>query len=209
MHYKSTDSHSYLLYSCSHPSHVKNTIPSSQFLRLRHLCCDDFDFALKSEEMCDFFHKRGCPASVVQARATIAPNNLIGSQHYKRRSQKGNNDRIPFTLIFHPHNHAVKSIILKLLQNDPDTDRIFSQPPLISFKRDQNIGIFSVRSTFRTSDQPGTFKCAWARCKTCAFIRNVEKISGPKRSIKITDHFTCTSANAVYCIGERGRRLID
>ena len=56
------------------------------------------------------------------------------------------NNRIPFTLTFHPHNHAVKSIILKdlkLLQNDPDTGRIFSQPPLISFKRDQNIGNFS------------------------------------------------------------------
>ena len=28
----------------------------------------------------------------------------------------------------------------------------------------------------------------------------VEKISGPKRSIKITDHSTCTSANVIYCI---------
>ena len=63
------------------------------------------------------------------------------------------------------------------------------------------------------------FKCARARCKTCPFIRNVEKISGPKRSIKITDHFTCTSANVIYCItctlckklyiGETGRRLGD
>ena len=46
-----------------------------------------------------------------------------------------------------------------------------------------------------------------------------EKISGPNRSIKITDHFTCTSANVIYCItctycnklyiGETGRRLGD
>ena len=43
-------------------------------------------------------------------------------------------------------------------------------------------------------------KCARARCKTCPFICNVEKLSGPKRSIKITDHFTCTSANVIYCI---------
>ena len=90
---------------------------------------------------------------------------------------------------------------------------------LISFKRDKNIGNFLVRSVFQTSDQPGTFKCARARCKTCSFIRNVEKMSGPKRSIKITDHFTCTSANVIYCItctlckklyiGETGRRLGD
>ena len=108
-------------------------------------------------------------------------------------SQKDNSNRIPFTLIFHPHNHAVKSIILKnfkLLQNDPDTGRIFLQPPLISFKRDKNIGNSLVKSAFQTSEQPSTFKCARTRCKTCPFICNVEKLSGPKRSIKITDNFT-------------------
>ena len=69
MHYKPTDSHSYLLYSSSHPSNVKNSIPYSQFLRLRRLCSEDSDFSLKSEEMCHFVDKRGYryPASVIQA----------------------------------------------------------------------------------------------------------------------------------------------
>ena len=66
VHYKPTDSHSYSLYSSSHPSHVKNSIPYSQFLRLHRLCSDDSDFSLKSEEMRNFFNKRGYPASVVQ-----------------------------------------------------------------------------------------------------------------------------------------------
>ena len=152
-------------------------------------------------------------------------NKLIGSQHYKRLRRRiaiEFHSLSHFTLTFHPHNHAVKSIILKnfkLLQNDPDTGRIFSQPPLISFKRNKNIGNFLVRSAFQTTEQPGTFKCARARCKTCPFICNVEKLSGPKRSIKITDHFTCTSANVIYCItctlckklhiGETGRRLAE
>ena len=95
----------------------------------------------------------------------------------------------------------------------------FSQPPLISFKRDKNISNFLVRRAFQTSDQPGTFKCAFERCKTCPFLRNVEKILGLKQSIKISDHFTCNSANVIYCItctlckkldiGETGRRLGD
>ena len=113
--------------------------------------------------MCDFFDIRGYPASVVRAGHHRAQQ--IDRQSLQT-SQKENNDRIPFTLTFHPQNHAVKSIILrnfKLLQNDPDTVRIFSQPPLISFKRDKNIGnFFLVRSAFQTSDQPGTFKYARA-----------------------------------------------
>ena len=44
VHYKPTDSHSYLLYSSSHPSHVKDSISYSQFLRLRRLCSEDSDF---------------------------------------------------------------------------------------------------------------------------------------------------------------------
>ena len=41
------------------------------------------------------------------------------------------------------YNHTFKSIILKnfkLLQIDSETDSIFSQPPLISFKRDKFMG---------------------------------------------------------------------
>ena len=76
---------------------------------------------------------------------------------------------------------------------------------------------FLVRSTIKTIEKPGTFKCARSRCKTCPFVQNAYKISGPKRSVKITDRFTCTSANVIYCItctlckklyiGETGRRL--
>ena len=76
-----------------------------------------------------------------------------------------------------------------------------------------------VKSAFQTSDQPGTFKCPRARYKTSPFICNVEKLSGPERSIKIADHFTSTSAKFIYCItctlckklyiGQTGRRLGD
>ena len=116
VHYKPTDSHSYLLYSSSHPSHFKNSIPYSQRTLI-----------FPSEEMCNFFDKRGYPASVVQAGHHRAQQ--IDRQSALQTSQKENNNRIPFTLTFHPHNHAVKSIILKnftLLQNDPDTGRIFA-----------------------------------------------------------------------------------
>ena len=201
VHYKPTDSHSYLLHSSSHPSHVKNSIPYSQFLRLRRLCSDDSDFSNKSKEMCTFFEKRGYPASVIQAAHHRAQQ--IDRQSALQTSQKEKNDRIPFTLTFHPRNNPVKAIILnnlKILQTDPETGAIFSQPPLISFESDKNVGTFLVRSAFKTIEKPGTFKCARSRCKTCPFVQNADKISGPKRSVKITDRFTCTSANVIYCI---------
>ena len=98
--------------------------------------------------MCEFFDKRGYPAFVVVAGHHRAQQ--IDRHSALQTSQKENNNRILFTLTFHRHNHAVKSIILKnfkLLQNDPDTGIIFSQPPLLSFKRDKNIGTDSLRKT--------------------------------------------------------------
>ena len=37
------------------------------------------------------------------------------------------------------------------------------------------------------------------RCNIHSENKFVEKISGPKRSIKIIDHFTYTSTNVIYC----------
>ena len=122
-------------------------------------------------------------------RATTVPNKLIDSQHYKRLRRK--------TLTaFHSLSHFTLTTtrlnlsFFKLLQNDSETGTIFSQPPLISFQCDKNRGNFLVRSSFQTNDQSGTFKCARSQCKTCPSIHNVHKISGPKRSTKIIDHFT-------------------
>ena len=152
------------------------------------VCSDHSDFSEKSGAMCQIFDKSGYLVSVVHAGYHHAQR--IDLQSALQAAEKENTSRIPFTLTFHPHNHAVKSIILnlkcKLLQNDSETGAIFSQSPVISFKRDENIGNFLVRSSFQTNDQPGTFKCARSRCKTCPFIHNVGKISGPKRSIKIS-----------------------
>ena len=39
--------------------------------------------------------------------------------------------------------------------------------------------------------------------QTCPFFHNVEEMSGPKRSIRITDHFTCTSANVKVEINDK------
>ena len=162
--------------------------------------------------MCHFFKKRGYPDSVVNTAQHRAQQ--IDRQSALQTSQKEKNERIPFTLTCHPHNLAAKNIILKnfeLLQNDNETGRIFSQLPLISFERDKNLRNFLVRSVLKSDDQPGTFKCARKRCDACPFIRNADKITGTKQSIKIDIVIyciTCTVCKKIY-IGETGRRLGD
>ena len=99
VHCKPTDSYNYLLHSSSHPQHVKNAIPFSQFLRLRRLCSDDTDFNNKCEEMCQFFKKRGYPDSAVTTGKHRAQE--IDRETALQTSQNEETDRIPFTLTYH------------------------------------------------------------------------------------------------------------
>ena len=189
---------------CIHPLILPMSKTPSRFLNFL-----DFDVYVV---MTPIFptNQRKC---VISSRIVANPDSVVNTAQHRAQqidrqsalqtSQKEKNERIPFTLTYHPHNLAAKNIILKnfkLLQNDNETGRIFSQPPLVSFKRDKNIGNFLVRSVLKSDDQPGTFKCARKRCNTCPFIHDADKITGPKRSIKITDRFRCTSANVIYCI---------
>ena len=220
VYYKSTDSQSYLLYSSSHPSQVKNSILFHNFSDFVVYVVTTLIFP-KNQRQCARFSINVAILFLSFKRATTVPNKSIDSQHYKRLRRK--------TLTaFHSLSHftltttRLNLLLLKTLNYSKTIQRLalsFRNPPLVSFKRDKNVGNFLVRSSFQTNDQSGTFKCARSRCKTCPFIHNAEKISGPKGPIKITDHFTCTSANVIYCItctycnklyiSETGRRLGD
>ena len=191
------------------------------FLLWRLQCCDVWSDDSTNRRKC-VISSRIVAILILLSTQLNTVLNRFDRQSALETSQKEKNERIPFTLTYHPHNLAAKNIILKnfkLLQNDNETGRIFSQPPLVSFKRDKNIGNFLAISVLKSDVQPGTFKCARKRCNTCPFIHNADKITGPKRSIKITDRFTCTSVNVIFCItctlckkiyiGETGRILWD
>ena len=220
VHYKPTDSHSYLLYSSSHPSHVKDSIPYSQFLRLRRLCSEDSDFNSKCDEMSNFFSERGYPDSTLSKALNRVQN--VNRESALEPSASDNEERIPFTLTFHPNNLAARNVVLrnfKILQSDPETAPIFPNPPLVSFKRDRNLRNSLVRSSLPSNLEPGTFNCSRKVCNTCPFINSKTHIRGPNGSYQVNDHFDCTTSNIIYCItctlcnklyiGESGRKLGD
>ena len=220
VHYKPTDSHSYLLYSSSHPSRVKDSIPYSQFLRLRRLCSEDSDFNSKCDEMSNFFSERGYPDSILSKALNRVQN--VNRESALEPSASDNEERIPFTLTFHPNNLAARNVVLRnfeILQSDPETAPISPNPPLVSFKRDRNLRNSLVRSSLPSNLEPGTFNCSRKVCNTCPFINSKTHIRGPNGSYQVNDHFDCTTSNIIYCItctlcnklyiGESGRKLGD
>ena len=195
VHYKPTDSHSYLLYSHSHPKHTLNAIPFSQFLRLRRLCSDDNDFSNK------------CIVSRTDRNTALTPN------------VRAPYSRIPFTLTYFPINTTNTIVIILYSLLKTNTSQIFNGRTPLSNKRDRNLRSFLVKGVLPSKYDPGTFRCSRKVCNTCPYILSHTSIVGPNSSLRITDHFECTTSNVDYCIkcslcnllyvGETGRRLGD
>jgi len=80
--------------------------------------------------MCHFSKNPGYPDSFVNTAQHRAQQ--IDRQSALQTAQKEENEKIPFTLTYHPHNHVAKNVILKnfkLLQSDKrNRKNLFTTP---------------------------------------------------------------------------------
>ena len=202
------------------PISRQDSIPYSQFLRLRRLCSEDSDFNSKCDEISNFFSEHGYPDSILSKALNRVQN--VNRESALEPSASDNEERIPFTITFHPNNLAARNVVLrsfKILQSDPETAPIFPNLPLVSFKRDRNLRNSLVRSSLPSNLEPGTFNCSRKVCNRCPFINFKTHIRGPNGLCQVNDHFDCTTSNIICCItctlcnklyiGESGRKLGD
>ena len=113
VHYKSTDSHSYLDYRSSHNPSTKKSIPFSQFLRLRRLCLDDADFEEKAEEMANFFLQGRYPENHGQKSSRLSQThsptkNTAAQQQNGRRREIDHESPLPPFDYSRAQNHLVQ-----------------------------------------------------------------------------------------------------
>ena len=132
---------------------------------------------------------------------------------------KISDDKIPLVLTFNIFNYRVivtsLAVIFKFLKMT-----IFTDNPLICFRRNKNIRDDLVRSALRQNlpVPAGSFSRSRARCYMCSFLNSATSVSGPQSNFVIGRNFTCTSS-IISCIswskccklyiGETGRRLSD
>ena len=207
IHYKPTDSHSYLNYNSSHPASTCKSIPFSQFLRLRRLCSDPLDFEEKASEMSQFFLTRNYPADIVtsalaKAKLISRPQSLSKADN---PTSQTNTDRPVAVLTHHPHNIPIRHILLKhwdILQLSNKVGSIFSHKPLLASRRDSNIRDILVRSSVKhtPTGPPGTHPCSNTSCLTCAHLCTSTNVQGPSGSFVVKRSFNCQSRNIIYAI---------
>ena len=129
IHYKPTDIHSYLHHDSSHPRHCKESLPNSQFLRLKRLCSDNVHFLTKAQKMASFLERRSYnPQTLKQDLEKMKDLSQTNTLTKKTSTEKMS--RIPLILTYHPLINRIKRILLdnfKVITDDPSNQTDLSQ----------------------------------------------------------------------------------
>ena len=204
---KPTYTHSYLLYSSYHAKSLRDSIPYSQFLRIRRLCSDDADFREQCYKYSEFFRERGYPVQLIQAAVAKAGdkdrNELLNGN--RRRIPQ---DRVSLVLTYTPLTNKLAPKIVQLfdrtLVNNPDTAEIFPNIPIKSFRKPGSLRQLLVHSRLdfqRNSDpNPGTFPCSRPNCQTCAHTTQCSFISTPHYKYNFKYRFNCETSCVIYAV---------
>ena len=127
--------------------------------------------------MSNFFSERGYPDSILSKALNRVQN--VNRESALEPSASDNEERIPFTLTFHPNNLEILKFYNPIRKQAP----IFPNPPLVSFKRDRNLRNSLVRSSLPSNLEPGTFNCSRKVCNTCPFINSKNTHSRTQRIV--------------------------
>ena len=220
IYYKPTASHSYLNWNSDHPPKCARSIPKSQFIRVKMICRKPRVFREESERMVGFFKKRDYPENIIREALTQV-NTMDRATLIREKQKEQKTTRITMPLTYSKHSTAVARIVHRhyhLLQEDPDLQDLFDEPPLIAYRKGRSLRDELVHS--RERDQTvGTYRCSRTGCVTCAHTNPDPFIVGPSGYVNVSRKFTCESKFVVYVIsckrcggiyvGETGERLGD
>ena len=162
LYVKPTDKHQYLLKSCCHPSHTKQSIPFSMALRLRRVCSTDEFFNTRSDALTSHLIKRGYKYRFIKDE--IDKVRQIPRSRTLKTSTKKESNRIPFVVTFNPALPNIRQVIssnLNILRSSQCCQAAFPSTPLISYRRCNNLRDILVRAKHRrpTPVVPGSFRC--------------------------------------------------
>ena len=217
---KPTDAHNYLSYQSCHPPTCKDSIPYSQFLRLRRICSDTADLISEAKKMSSHFHRAGYPKKLLQmAFDKTWKLNREDLLEYKLPDKEKEKEKNFFLITtYHPSGSILDKIISK---NWDLLDRTSSTRPLLEyrivkgFRRPKNCRDNLIRAkTSNPWDVPVAPKPieplndpdirAYKRsnCKYCNKIILSGRLFCPMTNQTYTTirKTNCESNNLIYCI---------
>jgi len=235
---KPTDSHSYLLYSSAHPRHTLNSLPFSQFLRVRRICTYLHDYDRHAAILYQHFIQRNYPSHVVQqalSKARRLDRSQLLTKTKDTKSVQGEQDRSFLITTHHPQTDKMLKNILEnnrpLLFASRTTTPLAQTEFVCGHRRNPNLRDILVRAKFSYQSPALTSQstttptphnpCYTKQCRYCSVLDHTGRIActSTGRTYTAMLNCTCKSNNLIYCItcsfchkqyvGQTKRRLMD
>ena len=208
---KPTDRNQYLLPSSCHPAHVTNNIPFSLAYRIVRICSESDTRDQRLEELKQLLLDRNYKSNIINSaieRARAIPRMKALERVTTNTAEKTR--RPVFAVVYDPRLPALPSIVKKhwrsMVSSDPHLKEAFPLPPLVAYKRPQNIRDKLVRSKIPKTTQrpkrsvPGMTKCN--NCPICPFVSEGKflRSTATNNTVEINRQVNCQTRNILYCI---------
>ena len=142
---KPTDSHNYLYYNSAHPQRCKDSIPYSQFLRVRRICTRNQDFDKNVIELSKHFLRRKYPLELLLKAATLARNlnrtTLLAPPDVIVENET-TEEKVFLITTFHPHDRVIADITWKnwqILGRNQTTENLHARKLTCGYRRPKNL----------------------------------------------------------------------
>ena len=205
---KPTDRCQYLLPSSCHPAHITENIPYSLAYRIIRICSTSELRDQRLQELREFLLQRNYSGSLVDNALDRAK--LINRNHaLQRKDKKKDQLRVVFALEYDPRLPSISSILQRhwrTMVQDPRMKEVFSEPPMVAFRRPTNLREKLVKAKLPPSGREkrtvkGMKRCE-KNCPSCPFIQEqrIVRCTKTNKSVEINAQCNCKTSNVVYII---------
>ncbi|OOY45291.1 hypothetical protein, partial [Solemya velum gill symbiont] len=204
--YKSTDTHQYLDFRSSHPSHTKRNIP---YCLARRICTIVSDQETRDERLVElniFLKSQNYPDGLIGngiRRARQIPRNELLAPKVKQTAS----EKIPFVTTYipcHPNMVEVAKTNLPILHQSQKMRELIRPEDILSSKRQpNNLKKILTRARYSVKKKSDftVSRCGDSRCGTCDYMSEGNQfVLKNGRTIIPNANMNCKSKNLIYCI---------
>ena len=139
---KPTDSHNYLYYNSAHPQRCKDSIPYSQFLRIRRICSSKQDFDKHVINLAGHFLRRKYPLDLIKDAALLARGKDRDTLLTPKEDKAADKDKVFLITTYHPDDQFVTNTARQnwpILGRNQATESLFHRKLTCGYRRPKNL----------------------------------------------------------------------
>lgn len=209
---KPTAAYQYLHQSSYHEPHLIKAIPKSQFIRIRRICSSLVKYHYHVGKFISHFVKRGYKYKYLKLLAEEVA--MTNRETYLNPKPNISSDRIPIVVTYHHKLRGISQVIYnnytKMIANDRTMMATFSEPPLVSYRRNKNIKDKLIRAKHwnkqsnTINNVPKTLATIQSNMNTTDIIHNKQNrrqcqiVGGSPTDKNVIYAAECTNHNLIY-----------